>query len=400
MSQDIDRLEQLYPHIAFRRTWSLSQDTTYALGQCEALVAALVGAPLLPGVNSELLRVSLKKGAQATTAIEGNTLSSEEIDRIVDGQSLPADQGYQEREVRNVLDALNLLLKELAVDNHDERITPQLLLRFHDMIGAGLDGRFRATPGAFATASRVVGPYRAPRHEDVVPLVNALCDWLPGEFHYPNQSFQDTVVQAIVTHLYIEWIHPFDDGNGRTGRLVEFYLLLRGGLPNITSHLLVNHYNETRSEYYRHLQRAHDTRNPTDFIAYAVNGLLAGLRRTLALVRTNLLTQMWRVLVYDTFRNVTVKQRGTFNRQRNVALALPLDRPITYTDVPKLSDELQRAYAESSSTSTLLRDLQVLEDLKLIRRTPGLIEANRALLEGTLPVRRSAAHMWIATTPR
>lgn len=68
------------------------------------------------------------------------------------------------------------------------------------------------------------GPYRCPDPRDVVELVSRLCDWLRREFAYSsgNQTFADAVVQAIVTHVYIEWIHPFGDGNGRTGRLLEF----------------------------------------------------------------------------------------------------------------------------------------------------------------------------------
>jgi len=41
-------------------------------------------------------------------------------------------------------------------------------------------------------------------------------------------------------------IHPFGDSNGRTARLIEFYILLRAGLPDMVSHILSNHYNDTR----------------------------------------------------------------------------------------------------------------------------------------------------------
>ena len=70
-----------------------------------------------------------------------------------------------------------------------------------------------------------------------------------------KQSFQDPVIQAIVAHVYIAMIHPFGDGNGRTARLIEFYILLRAGLPDMASHILSNHYNDTRQEYYRRLDQ-------------------------------------------------------------------------------------------------------------------------------------------------
>ena len=64
--------------------------------------------------------------------------------------------------------------------------------------------------------------------------------WLPQEFGFAANQQQtflvDAVVQAIVTHVYLEWIHPFGDGNGRTGRLLEFYILLRWGIRHRVPH--------------------------------------------------------------------------------------------------------------------------------------------------------------------
>ncbi len=57
------------------------------------------------------------------------------------------------------------------------------------------------------------------------------------------------VLKAIVAHLYIAWIHPFGDGNGRTARMVEFKICLSSGIAVPAGHLLSNHYNETREAY-------------------------------------------------------------------------------------------------------------------------------------------------------
>jgi Fic family protein len=59
------------------------------------------------------------------------------------------------------------------------------------------------------------------------------------------------LMKAILTHLYIAWIHPFGDGNGRTARLAELQILLAAGMPMPASHLLSNHYNTTRTDLYR-----------------------------------------------------------------------------------------------------------------------------------------------------
>lgn len=69
------------------------------------------------------------------------------------------------------------------------------------------------------------------------------------------------ILKAIAAHLYLAWIHPFD-GNGRTARLMELRLLLAAGVTTPATHLLSNHYNLTRGEYYRQLDAASRTGNP------------------------------------------------------------------------------------------------------------------------------------------
>jgi Fic family protein len=383
-----DTLLAQYPHMQFRQHWTVDADLNYQLGQCDAIVDAMCHAPLLPGVRSQLLLLSLKKGAQATTAIEGNTLTDEEVERIANNETLPPSQKYQEQEVKNVLEAFNTLLKRTVLQNAKDLISPELLRDFHRMIGKDLGEHFHAVPGQLAQSQRTVGPYRPPPAEHVLPLVERMCEWLREEFRFPNQNrFSDAIIQAIVTHVYIEWIHPFDDGNGRTGRLVEFYILMRGGLPSIASHHLANHYNDTRSEYYRQIQVAKNEKDLTGFLRYAVTGLRDGLQKAQRKVQSNALEQMWRVLVYDRFGKRTIQRREAFVRQREVALSLPLDRPIRFTEVAELTPSLKESYKDVKPR-TVLRDLQEIEKLELITREPGLVHANRRLLEETLPDRR------------
>jgi cell filamentation protein, protein adenylyltransferase len=51
-------------------------------------------------------------------------------------------------------------------------------------------------------------------------------------------------------HIYIAWIHPFGDGNGRRTRMIELLLLAQSGVPWPAAHLLSNHYNKTRDRCY------------------------------------------------------------------------------------------------------------------------------------------------------
>ena len=388
MSSD-DEFGARYPHIRFDKHWSLDADAVYLLGACDAIIDAICQLPMQPEHRQRLLQVSLVKGAQATTAIEGNTLTAAEVQRVSEGESLPRSKEYQEREVRNILDAMNDILDAVARDGQSNLISPELIKRFHNSVGKELGEHFDAIPGQFRTDERVVGPYKCPRGQDVEELARRLCDWLPKEFGFTTnqQTFTQAVTQAIVTHVYIEWIHPFGDGNGRTGRLLEFYILLRGGNPDIASHILSNHYNETRSEYYRQLDQANKTRDLSAFLRYAIQGYYDGLKAVLRSLVSNSLEIAWKYLVHARFAERPYRKKVVFKRRRRLALALPPNRDLTPDEIMMLTPEMAREYA-SLTARTLLRDLDELREMEIVIEKDGRMRANLGLLVPHMARRR------------
>jgi Fic family protein len=359
------------------------------LGQSVAYVKAISNTPIMPSYYDELMKLSLIKGAQATTAIEGNTLTDDEIEKVNAGEKLPPSREYQEIEVKNILDAFNELLIETVYEKKEQLITPQLLLRFHKLVGKDLGEHFAAIPGKFRESDVVVGTYRCPDYRDVPQLVEQYCNWLKEQFRYEdgNQLFSDIIIQAIVAHVYLEWIHPFGDGNGRTGRLVEFYILSRGGNPDIALHILSNHYNQTRPEYYRQLDKASKTKDLSDFIEYALVGFRDGLQITLEKIQASQLKSTWQKHVYDTFEGVEIKQREVFKRRRRLALELPRDQKFTIKEIPVLNIKLAQLYSGISS-KTLERDMDELFKLDLVGYEDGKYFANISVLNRMIAKRK------------
>ncbi len=156
------QLSRAYPHLTFEKQWFLNQSDYFILGQCDSLIKAINNTPIDPKYYQELMGVVLIKGAQATTAIEGNTLTDEEISKVKDGEDLPPSKEYQATEVRNVLEAFTELFHELLFGEKEYLITPELLLKFHKMVGKDLGEHFEAIPGQFRSGSNnvVVGRYR------------------------------------------------------------------------------------------------------------------------------------------------------------------------------------------------------------------------------------------------
>lgn len=383
-----------YPHLLFRRNWVLSPYALILLGQCEAYVQSINNTPILPQHYRSLMKVALLKGAQATTAIEGNTLSDEEITKVMDNIKLPPSKEYQEIEVRNILNAYNELLNEIVNSGIDQLISKELLLRFHKMVGKDLGEHFAAIPGKLREAEVVVGRYRCPDHRDIPMLVDKLCQWLREEFKFGkvDLTFSEVVIQAIVTHVYIEWIHPFGDGNGRTGRLVEFYILLRGGTPDIASHILSNYYNSTRTAYYTQLEKATETKDLSKFIEYALLGFRDGLVQTLEVIQQSQFLNTWQKFIYDKFDSIRESsQDRVFRRQRLLALELPLEKEFTVSQVSELSIALAKVYSEKGvSGKTMHRDVERLVDLELLLKTKTGYIANTAILKSMIAKRKSS----------
>jgi Fic family protein len=385
-----------HPHISFESNWRISEDTQFIFGQCEAIIRIISNAPLEPEYRSKLLHVSLRKGAQATTAIEGNTLSEEEIIKIDEGGKLSPSKEYLQIEVQNVISALNQIRSEVILDGKEHLITPELIKTFHYNIGKDLGDHLRAAPGQFRSAGHdvIVGSYKPPLGKDVLPLVIRLCDWLKETFHYEDgkQNFIEQVIQAIVCHVYIAWIHPFGDGNGRTARLIEFYLLLRAGLPDIASHILSNHYNNTREEYYRKLELASKEKNLSRFIAYAVLGFRDGLNEVLDIVQLNVLKTAWRNYIYEILdsKKAAGKTKAIVKRRRNVALNFPTDSFLAIDYLLNTNAIFVKEYAQYSST-TLKRDLLELEKLGLIVSDNDKYKANIEILKASMPLKKIKA---------
>lgn len=391
-------LHRSYPHIQFKRHWEISASTWRQLGQCEEMIRAICRIPIEPDRYDRLLQVALVKGAQATTAIEGNTLSDAEVERVSRGQELSPSKRYQQQEVTNVLDAMNSLDKTVISDNEGQLITPKLIRDFHQRIGKELGEHFDAIPGQLRTDERVVGPYRCPDHRDVPPLLEKFCTWLRSEFSYSdgNQDIPNAIIEAIVAHVYLEWIHPFGDGNGRTGRLLEFYVLLRAGCPDITSHILSNFYNLTRPRYYRELQKAEQSRDLSSFLDYAITGYRDGLREIIVELEASQFNTAWRSHIFEVFARTEYTHKRVFKRQRDLMLAIPSEGGVQRSKLANLSPTIARHYA-ALSQKTLDRDIDALLKLDLLLEVEGGgLAARTGILRKQMPNRRPPG---ISTTP-
>ncbi len=161
----------------------------------------------------------------------------------------------------------------------------------------------------------------------------------------------------------------------------EFYILMRAGVPSIASHILSNHYNNTRTEYYRQLQNASETGDLSAFIQYAVEGFRDGLETTIEIIHKNQTELTWNNFVHD----ITVKMqdegknRNVLRRIRQLAYNIPADRFYSLDEIAILNLEILGIYRELSQM-TLRRDLDLLAGKELLKIEKNKYRANYGLL--------------------
>lgn len=378
-----------HPFLTFEFHADTLPATTWALlGECSSKIDHVLGTPLRKDVADHFNSVFLARGAHATTAIEGNTLSEEQVkQRIERALQLPPSQEYLGREVDNIVAAYNYLVKQLT-DGVPFRLCPDDLKSLNRLVLQGLDLEAGVIPGEYREGRVTVADYRSPSRAHVEELVQRGCDWLSHDvWTRPVASqFIIPILRAVLSHLYIAWIHPFGDGNGRTARLVEFDLLIRSGVPIACAHLLSDHYNRTRANYYRALSRARQ--DPAHFVSYAVSGLRDSLAEQIGMIRSQQMDVTWENYVYSLFR----KDEDSAPTKRQRAIALELGRSKAVIPIEKISSltpKLAVLYF-GKTPRTVYRDVVNLRHQQLVLVEPGGIRANLDLIKAFLPLKGAA----------
>jgi len=385
--------EKSHPWIKFdaRAVNQFSERLWMQLGEARSKCEHLAGTPLRPNVAKEFYTVTLIKGAQATTAIEGNTLTEEQVAGIYDGSFVaPPSRRYQEIEVRNILGALDKIADQVK-RGENLRLNRSLICDFNGVVLNGLEAELddKTVPGEIRNHSVGAGRYRGAPAEDCGFLVDRLCEWLEGpDFKSPDKEidFALMLLRATLAHLYIAWIHPFGDGNGRTARLVEFLILAQSGkVPLPAAHLLSNHYNLTRDRYYRELDKASKSGGDiTGFVDYAIEGFVDGIRSQITAVREQQISVAWVNFAHSVMAQFSSGKAR--DRQTELVLAMPTGHKVRRSELVGLTPSLAVQYARAGPR-TLTRDLNRLESADLIRRVgPSYYQARIDQMSAFLPL--------------
>jgi Fic family protein len=197
----------------------------------------------------------------------------------------------------------------------------------------------------------------------------------------------DRVVRAVVAHFYCVSIHPFADGNGRTARALESFILYQAGVNVRGFYSLANYYYRLRSEYFSHLDQARSTpeTNLTPLVMFAAQGLVEELEG----ICKEVLNQVRLIAFRDYARGLLARAKSlrAANRARLQRFLLGLLDLQTHGQQPgiplaqlRAGEGLLAALYEDKSPATLTRDLKFLTQQRLVAVEQGLVRANLGLM--------------------
>lgn len=181
--------------------------------------------------------------AYNSNKIEGSTLTEEQTASLFDNGTLPkSDDYYRAKDVEEMNG--HFLMFNKMLDTLDEALLLDLIKQFHYELKAGVfeDRANGYAIGDYKQRPNMIGMYRTVRPENVAQEMNMLMDW------YNNQEVDISVLAEF--HARYESIHPFQDGNGRTGRLILFRECMKNEIvPIVIEDANRNGYLEALKEY-------------------------------------------------------------------------------------------------------------------------------------------------------
>lgn len=229
----------------------------------EKILTSTVQVPWIPKLQAE----SRARSAHSSTAIEGNPLTLEEVKALAAGKALPEATPRSKREILNYLAALRYIEKNSSVSP----ITHEHVLGIHRLVSHGVMQQGEA--GRYRSIQVRVGKHVPPPPSQVSGLMAELLEW----WNRYSQKWPPVMTSAIVHHRF-EDIHPFADGNGRTGRLLALWELYRRGFDTQHIFSVDEFYWTDRPRYYEALDQAREKRGDlTDWLAYTAEGIHATL---------------------------------------------------------------------------------------------------------------------------
>jgi len=329
----------------FSPKFTITTNILHNVSQCEVAKAIIENSPLVPAWERKFQSQALVRSVHHSTALEGNELTIDETERIIDGERV---ETYRVRDVQEIINYRNVI--GFISENSSTEFTMGFLLKMHEVLGRKILpdkylGRFRDRNAMIINDKDLDVVFDPPKFNEVEGQIEALTKWdsVEGTKIHP-------LLRAGIIHYEMVRIHPFADLNGRTARTLATWSLYRDGYDVKSFFSLEEHYDQDPKGYYDALDSANKG-DMTDWLTYFTNGMMVELNK--------IKDKVWE-LSKDRRLRLRVGQVALNERQLEIINTLESEGAISNPDFdelfPKVSDD------------TILRDLKDLIEKGIVMK--------------------------------
>lgn len=214
--------------------------------------------------------------AKDSSAIENIITTHDEL--FKSGLNLESYKSLEAKEVQNYISAMK---KGFELIQRKGFITTSVILEIQKEL-EGNNAGFRKLPGTTLKNSLSGETIYTPPQD--ISDINRLMSNLEKFINDPSICDYDPLVKMAIIHYQFESIHPFYDGNGRTGRIINILYLILEKLQNLPILYLSKSIIENKSDYYRLLQQLRDDKNWEEWLLFMIQGVERTSRETIELI--------------------------------------------------------------------------------------------------------------------
>lgn len=338
------------------------------VGVIDASREVILNAPLIPAWEAKFRKEALERTVHHGTHLEGNRLSNEEVKDVLDGKEVLA----RDRDIQEIINYRNVIkyLDQIQQDPNYE-FNVDTLLEIHRITTERIlppesSGKFRRSQVVIRNAATGQISYTPPPAPEVSFLVEDLTSWINDE----ETKEMHPVIKAGIVHYEIMRIHPFLDGNGRTGRALATLIMFLDGYDIRKFFSLEEYFDENPMDYYLTLQAVSNQlvldsheRDLTPWLDYFVKGVAIELNRVKEKVK--------RVSTDARIKNKLGAQVELNERQMLIMEFLHRHGAMQNKDFRKIFPDY--------SDDTVLREMKFLKKKGLIKKVGGTKKAQYVL---------------------
>lgn len=352
--------------------YTITNNILKNVGVIDASREVIINAPLIPAWEVKFKKEAIERTVHHGTHLEGNRLTDEEVKNVLDGKEILArDRDIQEIiNYRNVLKFIDLVSDQIK-EGEKYRFNEDVLLEIHKITTLRIlqpeaSGKYRSSQVVIRNAQTGQISYTPPPAAEVPFLTEDLINWINDaetrELH--------PVIKAGIVHYEISRIHPFLDGNGRTGRAAATMVMFLDGYDIRKFFSLEEYFDENPMDYYLTLQAVSnqlvmDTheRDLTPWLEYFIKGVAIELNRVKEKVK--------RVSTDTRIKNKLGAQVELNERQMLIMEYLHRHGSMQNKDFRKIFPDF--------SDDTVLREMGFLKKKGLVKKTGGTKKAKYVL---------------------